>query len=296
MDPKPVNVLLVEDSPTDALLLREALTDERSMRFRTAHAETLSDALRRLQQQSFDLILLDLGLPDSQGLETFARMHEQVPQIPIIVLTGLDDDTLAIQAVKEGAQDFLTKGRVDRYWLMRNIRHALERHQMYLEVRALSLTDGLTGLYNRRGFVTLAEQQLKVARHAGRGVILVYADLDRLKYINDTFGHPVGDEAIARAAEVLERTFRASDILARIGGDEFAALAVRGSDEGVRAIPERLQRIVAEYNATRPRPYRLSISTGAIYFDVAQDRSIEEMMSQADRMMYRQKRLKRRHY
>jgi diguanylate cyclase (GGDEF)-like protein len=295
MEAKPINVLLVEDSPTDALLLREALTDERSMDFRTAHAESLADALRRLQEQRFDLILLDLGLPDSQGLETFARMHDQVPQIPIIVLTGLDDDTLAIQAVKEGAQDFLTKGRVDRYWLVRNIRHALERHQMYLEVRALSLTDGLTGLYNRRGFITLAEQQLKVARHAGRGVILVYADLDGLKQINDTYGHPVGDEAIVRAAEVLERTFRASDILARIGGDEFAALAVRGSDEGVRAIPERLQGIVAEYNASRARPYRISISTGAIFFDVRDDLSIEEMMTQADQMMYRHKRLKQRH-
>lgn len=295
MDVRPVKVLLVEDSPTDALLLREALTDERSMRFETAHAETLSEALRRLQEQSFDLILLDLGLPESQGLETFARVHDQVPQIPIIVLTGLDDDTLAIQAVKEGAQDFLTKGRVDRYWLVRNIRHALERHQMYLEVHALSLTDGLTGLYNRRGFTTLSEQQLKVARHAGRGLILVYADLDGLKQINDTFGHPAGDEALVRAAQILERTFRASDILARIGGDEFAALAVRGSDEGVHAIPERLQRIVAEYNAAQARPYQLSISTGAMYFDPRQALSIEEMMTKADQMMYRQKRLKQRH-
>lgn len=295
MEEKPVKVLLVEDSPTDALLLREALTDERTMQFRTAHAETLSDALRALQEQPFDLILLDLGLPDSQGLETFARMHDHVPQIPIIVLTGLDDDTLAIQAVKEGAQDFLTKGRVDRYWLVRNIRHALERHQMYLEVHALSLTDGLTGLYNRRGFVTLGEQQLKVARHSQRGLILVYADLDRLKYINDTFGHQVGDEALVETAEILERTFRASDILGRIGGDEFAALAMRGSDEAVRAIPQRLQRIVRDYNAAKRRPYQLSISTGAMYFDPVQELTIEDMMMRADQIMYQQKRLKQHH-
>lgn len=295
MDQKPVKVLVVEDSPTDALLLREALVDERSMQFQTAHAETLSDALRCVQERSFDLILLDLGLPDSQGLETFARLHDQAPQIPIIVLTGLDDDQLAIQAVKEGAQDFLTKGRVDRYWLVRNIRHALERHQMYLEVHALSLTDGLTGLYNRRGFVTLSEQQLKVARHSQRGLILVYADLDRLKYINDTFGHAVGDEALVRTAEILERTFRASDILGRIGGDEFAALAIRGSDEAVRAIPQRLQKIVAEHNAASPRPYQLSVSIGAMYFAPLPELSVEDMMKQADQAMYREKRLKRRH-
>lgn len=295
MQEKPVKVLVVEDSPTDALLLREALTDECSMQFQTAHAETLSDALRCLQEKNFDLILLDLGLPDSQGLDTFARMHDQAPQIPIIVLTGLDDDSLAIQAVKEGAQDFLTKGRVDRYWLVRNIRHALERHQMYLEVHALSLTDGLTGLYNRRGFVTLSEQQLKVARHSQRGLILVYADLDRLKQINDTFGHQVGDEALVRTAETLERTFRASDILGRIGGDEFAALAIRGSDEAVQAIPQRLQKIVTEYNAAAPRPYHLSVSIGAMYFDPLEGLSVEDMMRKADEAMYRQKRLKRQH-
>lgn len=295
MEEKAVKVLLVEDSPTDALLLTEALGDERSMQFRTAHAETLADAMNRLQEQAFDLILLDLGLPDSQGLETFARMHDHAPQIPIIVLTGLDDDTLAIQAVKEGAQDFLTKGRVDRYWLVRNIRHALERHQMYLEVHALSLTDGLTGLYNRRGFVTLAEQQLKVARHSSRGLILVYADLDRLKYINDTFGHQAGDEALVHAAEILERTFRASDILGRIGGDEFAALAIRGSGEGVEAIPERLKRSVAEHNTAKPRPWKLSMSTGAMYFDPHENLSIEDMMQRADRVMYEQKRLRARH-
>jgi diguanylate cyclase (GGDEF)-like protein len=295
MEEKPVKVLVVEDSPTDALLLREALTDERSMQFNTAHAETFADALRALQEQAFDLILLDLGLPDSQGLETFARMHDHVPQIPIIVLTGLDDDTLAIQAVKEGAQDFLTKGRVDRYWLVRNIRHALERHQMYLEVHALSLTDGLTGLYNRRGFVTLSEQQLKVARHSGRGLILVYADLDRLKHINDNFGHQAGDEALVQTAEILERTFRASDILGRIGGDEFSALAIRGSDEGLHAIPERLQKIAAEYNAAKPRPWKLSISTGAMYFDPKQELSIEDMMKRADQVMYQQKRSRTHH-
>ncbi|HEY8555144.1 MAG TPA: diguanylate cyclase [Burkholderiales bacterium] len=295
MEQKAITVLVVEDSPTDALLLREALRDERSLKIQTAHAETLSEALRCLQERRFDLILLDLGLPDSQGLETFARMHDHAPQVPIIVLTGLDDDELAIQAVKEGAQDFLTKGRVDRYWLVRNIRYALERHQMYLEMHALSLTDGLTGLYNRRGFITLAEQQLKVARHSQRGLILVYADLDRLKYINDTFGHPAGDEAITRTAEILERTFRASDILGRIGGDEFAALAIRGSDEAVHAIPQRLQKILAEHNAATPRPYQLSVSIGAMYFDPRQELSIEDMMKKADEAMYRQKRLKRRH-
>jgi len=100
----PINVLLVEDSPTDALLLREALAGEDSVQFRTAHVERLAEALKYLQEQQFDLILLDLGLPDSQGLDTFSRVHDHAPQVPIVVLTGLDDDTLALRAVQEGAQ------------------------------------------------------------------------------------------------------------------------------------------------------------------------------------------------
>lgn len=290
----PINVLLVEDSPTDALLLREALAGEDSVQFRTAHVERLAEALKYLQEQQFDLILLDLGLPDSQGLDTFSRVHDHAPQVPIVVLTGLDDDTLALRAVQEGAQDFLTKGRFDRYWLVRNIRYALERHQMYLEVHALSLTDGLTGLYNRRGFTTLAEQQLKVARHTERGLILVYADLDRLKYINDSFGHAEGDRALVQTAQILERTFRASDILARLGGDEFAALAVRGSTEGVRAIPARLEKAVVGANAIT-RPYELSISVGSMYFEPNTGLTVDEMMTKADQAMYEQKRKKNQH-
>ena len=295
MRDKPINVLLVEDSPTDALLLREALSGEESVQFRTAHVERLAEALKFLQEQQFDLIMLDLGLTDSQGLDTFSRVHDHAPQVPIVVLTGLDDDTLAVKAVQEGAQDFLTKGRFDRYWLVRNIRHALERHQMYLEVHALSLTDGLTGLYNRRGFTTLAEQQVKVARHTERGLILVYADLDRLKQINDTYGHPEGDQALVQTAHLLERTFRASDILARLGGDEFAALAVRGSTDGVKAIPHRLQKAVSDANAAAKRPYELSISVGSMYFEPNTSLTVEEMMTKADQAMYEHKRNKRRH-
>lgn len=295
MRDRPINILLVEDSPTDALLLREALSGVNSVRFRTAHVERLGDALKRLQEQTFDLILLDLGLPDSQGIDTFSKVHDQAPDVPIVVLSGLDDDALAVKAVQDGAQDFLAKGRFDTYWLVRNIRHALERHQMFLEVHALSMTDGLTGLYNRRGFITLAEQQLKVARHTDRGLILVYADLDRLKFINDTHGHQAGDLALIQTAEILERTFRASDILARLGGDEFAALAVRGNTEGERAIPIRLQKALKEYNTNSGKPYKLAMSIGSMYFEPKAAFSIEDMMTRADQAMYEQKRTKHKH-
>ncbi|MDQ3816020.1 MAG: response regulator, partial [Armatimonadota bacterium] len=125
----PIQVLLIEDNPTDVLLIEETLSAVTSAQFEVTHVERLGAALERLGEQRFDAVLLDLGLPDSQGLETFDKLHRQYPQIPIVVLTGLDDETVAVQAVQAGAQDFLVKGQVDSHALARAIRHAIERQR-----------------------------------------------------------------------------------------------------------------------------------------------------------------------
>ncbi len=122
-----VRILLVEDNPGDARLLRETLVETLFSRFELIHVEELSEGLQRLQQEHFDLILLDLMLPDEQGFGTFTRTHSQAPRVPIIVLTGLDDETLAFKAVREGAQDYLVKGQFDGNLLVRAMRYATER-------------------------------------------------------------------------------------------------------------------------------------------------------------------------
>jgi diguanylate cyclase (GGDEF)-like protein/PAS domain S-box-containing protein len=124
----PITVLLVEDSPADAVLVRTALGHEAGGAFQVVHRERLADGLRYLQDESADLVLLDFSLPDSKGLETFRRVHAEHPGIPVIVLTGLDDDSVAVQAVSEGAQDYLVKRRIDGHLLSRAIRYAVERH------------------------------------------------------------------------------------------------------------------------------------------------------------------------
>jgi PAS domain S-box-containing protein len=125
-----IKVLLVEDNPGDVLLLQEFLGDVTSAQFELTPVERLENALQVLAQQSFDLVLLDLSLPDSQGLETFVKIYGCAPLIPIIVLTGLDDETIAIRAMQEGAQDYLVKGQVDGNLLGRAIRYAIERKQV----------------------------------------------------------------------------------------------------------------------------------------------------------------------
>jgi DNA-binding response OmpR family regulator len=122
-----INVLLVEDSPTDALIVREELAASTGVRFVVTHVVELADALRRLKSGSFDVVLSDLGLPDSDGMQTFERLHQAVPGVPIIILSGRNDELMAVEAVQAGAQDYLVKGHGEENGLARAIRYGLER-------------------------------------------------------------------------------------------------------------------------------------------------------------------------
>lgn len=133
-----IHLLLVEDDPTQALLLREMLAGDEPVRVELAHVERLNTAFERLRTARFDVVVLDLGLPDSQGLDTFIRLRTQAPGLPIVVMTAMDDEELALKAVHEGAQDYLVKGRVDGDLLVRALRHAIERKKNEEEIRRLN--------------------------------------------------------------------------------------------------------------------------------------------------------------
>jgi diguanylate cyclase (GGDEF)-like protein/PAS domain S-box-containing protein len=171
-------------------------------------------------------------------------------------------------------------------------RDVTDRKQQEEALRALSLIDELTGLYNRRGFLTLAQQQLKLARRGHRELLLLFVDMDDFKEINDTYGHREGDVALQRTTAILRQTFRDSDIIARLGGDEFVVLAAdtsRGSDH---LIIDRLRAALRERNEHEGYPYRLSFSVGMAHFDPESPPSIEDLLATADRMLYEQKRYK----
>lgn len=156
-------------------------------------------------------------------------------------------------------------------------------------LRLVALTDEMTGLYNRRGFLVLGTQQLKVSRRNGQGLLLFFVDVDDLKLVNDTYGHTQGDVLLTRAAEVLSETFRESDILARIGGDEFSILAGEGTDRSRDVIAGRLESVLRERNAQKGSPL-LSLSLGVVRFDPQSPVPLGDLMTAADREMYRQKR------
>jgi len=140
----------------------------------------------------------------------------------------------------------------------------------------------------------LAEQQLLTAERMKQTALLLYADLDGLKRINDSLGHPEGDRALIDTAGLLKRTFRTSDIIARLGGDEFVVLAIDTSDHAEETILQRLQDYLVNHNLQENRAYQLSVSAGITRFDPDQPCTLDELLERGDKAMYEQKQAKKR--
>jgi len=157
------------------------------------------------------------------------------------------------------------------------------------KLRNLSLTDELTGLYNRRGFFAMAEPLLKLACRHKNPVFLLYADLDNLKKINDVTGHHEGDKAISDTAQVLKTTFRETDIVARIGGDEFVVVPLAGNKADAEMVIARFQEQIRARNARNDRSYTLSISVGLSWYDPGAPCSMDELLKRAEKLMYEDK-------
>jgi diguanylate cyclase (GGDEF)-like protein len=257
-------------------------------------AGELAGALERLSGGGVDAVILDPDLPDSQGIVSFERMYAFAPDVPVIVLTNEGEDDLAVRAVQGGAQDCMRKDEADASVLLRSVRYAIERHRLLTALRSLSLIDGLTELYNRRGFNDLGEQYLKLAGRSSRSASLILLDIDRFKTINDTLGHHVGDRALLSVADTLRDTFRRSDIIARLSGDEFAVLAFETSEENAQALVGRLRAELTEVNETTKERFQLSVSVGLARYDGDDAVSLDELLRQAGAAMHGEKRTKRR--
>ncbi len=254
--------------------------------------DDLDSALKRVTQGGTDALLLDIELPGGGGLASFERAVAFAPDVPILTVSALPEPDLALSTMQAGAQDHLVRGELNAGLLVRAILHAMERHRLVSALRSLSVIDDLTGLYNRRGFMDLGEQHLKLARRSGRGMTLVYCDLDRFKEINDALGHPVGDRALKRVTELLRSSFRRSDIVGRLGGDEFAVLALEVSGEDEAMLVSRIRRRLDAFNAQRLEPFTLSLSLGMARFDRDTGGSLEDLLARADAAMYGEKRSK----
>ncbi len=176
--------------------------------------------------------------------------------------------------------------------LIHVVRDITERKKMEDRLKAMSLTDELTGLYNRRGFFTLLEQELKVIKRQRTRAFLLYADIDNFKKINDSFGHNKGDLMLVETAGILRSTFRESDVIGRLGGDEFAVFLIENEEAHVDLIIARLQKNIDAFNAREARSCKLSMSLGVAPYNPEYFSSIDGFLAEADKMMYMQKKQK----
>ncbi|MGZ3534297.1 MAG: GGDEF domain-containing response regulator [Thermodesulfobacteriota bacterium] len=283
------NLLIVDDeeSVRDLIL---SLFSKYGHRCETA--KDGMEALEKIKKHSFDSAIIDIVMPHLDGITLTRELINLHPDLPIMVMTGHADEHSADSAIAAGAREFIKKPfSIDEFIL--RFDKMMRDHEGEKVLLTLSLTDELTDLYNRRRFFVLAEQYLKLAIRSKKRLLLFYLDMDDLKSINDRFGHNDGDQALIALGSILKKTFRESDIIARIGGDEFVVL-LESTDENDDILLTRLYENIRNCNAKLPPGHQLSVSVGVADFDPDHPISIDELLSKADALMYAQKRKRRK--
>jgi diguanylate cyclase (GGDEF)-like protein len=289
-----LSVLLVEDDPADARRLTDALAQYEGVTFHVEQATGVEDGLRILREQTFDVMVLDLSLPEGHGLTAFLRAKEAAPSVPIVVVTGEDDESLALDSVGLGAQEYLVKSAAR--FLPRTLVNAVHRHRVLRELRSarqrehyLATHDSMTGLLNRHAFNDRLREAIARAERGNERLGLLFLDLDDFKAINDSLGHPAGDDILRAFARRLDRSTRRGDPTARFGGDEFTVLV--HDDPGPRAletVASRILSIVEEPFALLGQDYSLGLSIGIAIFP-HDGRDPDVLVRNADTAMYQAK-------
>jgi diguanylate cyclase (GGDEF)-like protein len=281
-------VLLIEDNPGDTRLIREMLVDGAEELFRLDCVTRLSQGLEYLSTHGAGLVLLDLSLPDSFGFDTFLKVYAHSPKVPIIVLTGNDDQTIALSAVKTGAQDYLVKGKLDRELLLRSMQYSIERKRYQEQIEHQANFDALTGLPNRNLLHDRLRQSVFAQRFV-RAIGVVFLDIDHFKFVNDSLGHNTGDKLLQQVAERLIQTVRDGDTVARLGGDEF--ILILNDQAGQEVIYRAMQRIIAKIaEPINVDGHELLVTCSAGVSLYPQDGpDVETLLRNADAAMYRAK-------
>jgi diguanylate cyclase (GGDEF)-like protein len=256
---------------------------------------SLDEALSLLQGDPFDALLVSVAVPAQEAMLHLAHVRDRHPTLPIVVVLDRDDERLAVEAASRGVQDCIVRNELVGNLLARSLQYAVERQQLQAQLERRSVVDELTGLYNRRGFFAMGEQEWRRARRRGEGFLLVYADLDGLKAVNDGAGHDVGDAMIKDAARALAAVFRGTDILARLGGDEFAVIAHHTGPGSPEVIRERIAKVLEGAGPGASNPHPVSFSLGIVAYAPATDQSVglDQLLSRADALMYEDKRRRR---
>ena len=284
---RPVNILLVEDNPADRRLVAERLNNSQKD-FQLVYAERISEALHLLTQHDISIILLDLQLPDCRDLESLTKIHAATSGIPIVVLSEIEGESLALRALQLGAQDFLVKWHTNEHLLVRAVQYALERKQVEEHLYHLAHHDTLTGLPNRKFFYDQFKKSIAMARRNDSLLAVMFMDLGGFKQVNDTLGHHCGDMLLQMVARRLAGCVRETDCLARMGGDEFIIAFNVNRPEDAKAAANKVLEIFAEPFVADGHMLYAKASVGISIYP-SDGEGMETLIRNADMAMYRAK-------
>lgn len=290
-------ILIVDDSELNIQVLSDILKEKS---YKIALARSGKMALEFVEMKKPDLILLDIMMPEIDGFEVCQQLkaNPETKGIPIIFISGLDKIKDIVKGFKAGAVDYIVKpfqkevvlARVNTHLKLNETQNKLKKTNKELiellnEVEYLSFHDKMTGLYNRRYFENEVER-LSISRRLP--ITLLVADLDNLKIVNDNYGHKMGDQYIKAAAKILKKSSRDADVVARIGGDEFAIILPETGFEAADKVYQRIKSHLRQYNQQRELVENLDISLGfAVKTKIEQN--LDQIFKQADKMMYTNK-------
>ena len=283
-----LRILLIEDDSAYAEFVEAMLQGTSSVRVAVDCVPLLRSAVDCLAEHAYDIALVDLGLPDARDLEALTTLVAVVPELPVVILSSMGDEQLALRAVKSGAQDYLTKDSVTPELLVRAIRYAIERKQSELQIKQLAYYDSLTKLPNRLLLLEHLGLALRRAARTGSIVGVFFIDIDRFKQVNDAYGHETGDRVLAQLASRLSNSLRRSDTLGRLSGDEFVAVVDADQTSELEVVAESLRRAMEGPIATEGGQLFTTASVGVSTFP-ADGNEVEELLRSADRAMYRSK-------
>ncbi|MEZ5562867.1 MAG: EAL domain-containing protein [Gammaproteobacteria bacterium] len=284
-----MKLLLVEDNQADVEFLAASLRRQRASDVEMVNVQSLGSATERLAGEKFDIVLLDLHLPDASGLECIDAIQAIDNEIPIVVLSGQDDEEFAVSILNKGAQDYLVKWEGQGRTILRSVRYAIERKRSELRLNYMAQFDALTGIPNRQYFNDQLTRATARARRDGRKVTLLFLDLDEFKVVNDTLGHDAGDHLLKEVASRIQRSVRTGDVVARLGGDEFAVLleGLTGPLE-VETIATGLLKLISQPYHIADRQLDITTSIGiTMYPNDSADTQM--MLKNADIAMYQAK-------
>jgi len=282
--------LVLEDDDFDAAITTELLEKFCSSQYVVKRARGLKEAIDLLRYSDINIVLVDMNVTDSSGLDTVRDILQASPNAPVLVLSGDDDLQIAIEALQLGAQDFLAKSQLDSETLQRATTYSIQRKAKEIDLTAKAYYDSLTGIANRAMLHERWGRSVARSHRADRKTGVILTDIDNFKFVNDSYGHEAGDKLLVHYSETLTKTVRTTDMVGRLGGDEFVIVL-----ENVRGWAD-MRVVTNQLSALQPSSFKYgqenigySASMGAALSDPEDKEDLLAVLRRADAEMYKAK-------